>query len=140
MEQETDNIEMKSLGMEAGEIGGGSISSTLQHHIAQSSRATTTTSHSSPTSDIWLFGEHDKEDEKAWAAIEKLPSLKRLRTCLFDCGNLHGTKENKGKTISAVDVTELGAAERQLFINNLLQKIEDDNQRLLQKLRERKDR
>lgn len=140
MEQETDDIEMKSLGMEAGEIGGGSISSTLQHHIARSSRASTTTSHSSPTSDIWLFGEHDKEDEKAWVAIEKLPSLKRLRTCLFDCGNLHGTKENKGKTISAVDVAELGAAERQLFINNLLQKTVDDNQRLLQKLKERKDR
>lgn len=40
-----------------------------------------------------------------------------------------------------VDVEELGAAERQLFIDNLLKKIEDDNQRLLQKKnRERKDR
>ncbi|KAG5535254.1 hypothetical protein RHGRI_023140 [Rhododendron griersonianum] len=58
----------------------------------------------------------------------------------FLLGFFSGTKENKGKTISAVDVAELGAAERRLFIDNLLQKIVDDNQRLLQKLRERKDR
>ncbi|KAH7833611.1 hypothetical protein Vadar_008066 [Vaccinium darrowii] len=134
MEQltETENAEIESLGIEVGETGRNSISSSLQHNHAASFRTTTTTNSDG--------GEPDEEVELAWAAIEKLPLFKQLRTSLLDRNNLYGTDGNKGKAMSVVDVTKLGAEERRLFINNLLKKIEDDNRRLLQKLRERRER
>ncbi|KAI7983859.1 hypothetical protein LOK49_LG15G00035 [Camellia lanceoleosa] len=47
-------------------------------------------------------------------------------------------KEENGKSV--VDVTKLGDLERHVFIENLLKKIEDNNHRLLEKLRGRIDR
>ncbi|KAK2970230.1 hypothetical protein RJ640_021666 [Escallonia rubra] len=82
-------------------------------------------------------GEHDDEVELQWAAIERLPTYKRLRTSIFDQKNL-SSQEEDGKTV--IDVTKLGAAERHVFIEKLLKKIEEDNQKLLQKLKKRIDR
>uniref|UniRef100_A0A5B6Z2Y3 Putative pleiotropic drug resistance protein 3-like n=1 Tax=Davidia involucrata TaxID=16924 RepID=A0A5B6Z2Y3_DAVIN len=84
--------------------------------------------------------EEDEELELQWAAIERLPTFKRLRTSLFD-SNHHdnGSRtELEGKRVT--DVTKLGALERRLFIEKLIKHIENDNLRLLQKLRERIDR
>ncbi|KAH7850788.1 hypothetical protein Vadar_003018 [Vaccinium darrowii] len=117
--------------MEVREVGRSSTSSSFQQNHASSFRTTTSNSDGR---------EIDEEEELAWAAIEKLPLSQQLRTSLLDRNSLYGTNGNKGKTISAVDVTKLGAVERHLFINNLLKNIEDDNQRLLQKIRERRDR
>lgn len=89
----------------------------------------------------------EEEDEKVqlqWAAIERLPTLKRLRTSLFDVGG--GENGSSGKDLKdyagkrVVDVTKLGAHERHLFIEKLISHIENDNLKLLQKLRERIDR
>lgn len=74
----------------------------------------------------------DDEVELQWAAIERLPTFKRLRTSLFNLV--------KGQSMSMIDVTKLGAPERQDFINKLLTKVEDDHRYLLQKLRERIDK
>ncbi|XP_030496768.2 pleiotropic drug resistance protein 3 [Cannabis sativa] len=80
--------------------------------------------------------EEDEEARLKWAAIERLPTFKRLRTSLIDID--HEGKEAEGMRM--VDVTKLGAAERHLFIDKLIKHIEHDNLRLLQKLKERIDR
>ncbi|KAK9991985.1 hypothetical protein SO802_026970 [Lithocarpus litseifolius] len=83
--------------------------------------------------------EEDEELELQWAAIERLPTFKRLRTSVFDIDHDNGSgKEFKGKRVT--DVTKLGAVERHLFIEKLIKHIENDNLRLLQKLRDRIDR
>ncbi|CAL5378384.1 unnamed protein product [Camellia sinensis] len=81
----------------------------------------------------------DVEDECAlqWAAIERLPTFERLRSSLFD--------ENDGSNVDAqgkrvVDVTKLGALERNMFIDKLIKHIENDNLRLLHKLRKNRQR
>ncbi|KAK6260395.1 hypothetical protein SCA6_014869 [Theobroma cacao] len=82
---------------------------------------------------------NDDEVELQWAAIERLPTCKRLRTSLFDHKLLNdGKEDNDGRKV--IDVTELGALERRVFIEKLITKIEDDNLRLLKKLKERIDR
>ncbi|XP_020101536.1 ABC transporter G family member 41-like [Ananas comosus] len=85
-------------------------------------------------------GDDDDEYELKWAAIERLDTLDRLRTSLFDhpIDAIDGDGEKKEKR--ATDVTKLGALERRLFIENLIKHIENDNLRLLQKQRERIDR
>ncbi|KAG5237170.1 pleiotropic drug resistance protein [Salix suchowensis] len=79
--------------------------------------------------------EEDDEVRLQWAAIERLPTFKRIKTSLFEASNAEG---DEGKTVT--DVTKLGAAERRLFIEKLLKHVENDNLRLLQNLRERIDR
>ncbi|CAL5425841.1 unnamed protein product [Camellia sinensis] len=117
---------MESLGMDLAEMGR-NIRSSFHHHASSFQTSL----------DAKSFGEHDDEVKLQWAAIERLPTLERLRTSLFDHKNLHGSKEENGK--SMVDVTKLGDLERHVFIENLLKKIEDDNHRLLEKLRGRID-
>ncbi|KAL6966392.1 drug-responsive transcription factor pdr3, partial [Sarracenia purpurea var. burkii] len=73
--------------------------------------------------------EGNEEEELQWAAIQRLPTFKRLRTSLFDL---------EGKRVMT-DVTELPALERHLFIEKIIKNIEKDNLRFLQKLRERID-
>ena len=83
--------------------------------------------------------EEDEELELQWAAIERLPTFKWLRTSVFDIDHDSGSgKEFKGKRVT--DVTKLGAVERHLFIEKLIKHTENDNLRLLQKLRDGIDR
>ncbi|KAK1319193.1 Pleiotropic drug resistance protein 3 [Acorus calamus] len=83
-----------------------------------------------------LSRHYEDEDELQWAAIERLPTFERLRTSLFDQYENAGLDgELKGKRV--IDVTKLGGLERRVFIENLIQHIERDNLRLLQKQRER---
>lgn len=86
--------------------------------------------------------DEDEEAQLQWAAIERLPTFRRLRTSLFDLGDSENGKssgkESAGKKV--VDVTKLGADERHLFIEKIIKHIEHDNLRLLQKMRERIDR
>jgi hypothetical protein len=87
--------------------------------------------------------EENEELRLKWAAIEKLPTFKRIRTSVLDVD--HGTadngssgKESDGKKVT--DVSKLGAVDKHLFIEKLIKHIEHDNLRLLQKLRDRIDR
>ncbi|KAG6759849.1 hypothetical protein POTOM_036342 [Populus tomentosa] len=79
--------------------------------------------------------DEDEGVQLQWAAIERLPALKRIKTSLFEASN---AKDGEGRKVT--DVTKLGAAERHLFIEKLINHIENDNLRLLQNLRERIDR
>ncbi|XP_039012083.1 pleiotropic drug resistance protein 3-like [Hibiscus syriacus] len=102
------------------------------------------------TSDLSLsssFRENnDDEVELQWAAIQRLPTFDRLRTSLFDHSLLDDDTSKvedgikTGGKRKAIDVTDLGALERRVFIEKLITKIEDDNLRLLKKLKERTDR
>ncbi|XP_057469929.1 pleiotropic drug resistance protein 3-like isoform X1 [Actinidia eriantha] len=77
------------------------------------------------------------ESELKWAEIERLPTFERLRSALFDDEN-GGSGDEGGKRV--VDVRKLGVVERRLFIERLISHIENDNLRLLQKLRNRIDK
>jgi hypothetical protein len=79
----------------------------------------------------------DGELALRWAAIERLPTVKRLRSSLYDENDGH---EADGKRKRVVDVTKLGALERHVFVEKLIKHIEHDNLRLLQKIRERMDK
>ncbi|KAK3190018.1 hypothetical protein Dsin_029579 [Dipteronia sinensis] len=94
--------------------------------------------------------EEDDVLQLQWAAIERLPTFKRLRTSLFDAAaandqvngggtSTNGNNEFEGKKL-VTDVTKLGSVEKRLFIEKLIKHIENDNLKLLQKLKERIDR
>ncbi|KAG2268363.1 hypothetical protein Bca52824_062918 [Brassica carinata] len=81
------------------------------------------------------------EDEEAlkWAAIEKLPTYSRLRTSLMPA---LGEDDIYGNQIlnKEVDVTKLDGEERARFIDVVFKVAEQDNERILTKLRNRIDR
>lgn len=76
--------------------------------------------------------EGDVVDASLWAAVERLPTFERLRSSLFGG---EGDEEKDGRRV--VDVTKLGDVERHLFIEKLIHQIENDNLKLLTKIRER---
>lgn len=73
-----------------------------------------------------------------WAAIERLPTFERLKSSLFDKDDDGNELDGEGKQV--VDVTKLGAMEKHLFIDKLIKHIENDNLRLLRKIRKRIDK
>ncbi|KAK0591440.1 hypothetical protein LWI29_001879 [Acer saccharum] len=128
MSQFNEKPEFESLRMEMEEIGR-NIRSSFHHHASSFRNAATVSDESSTE-------ENDHHVELQWAAIERLPTFRRLRTSLVDSMLLNdGKGEEGGKTL--IDVTELGPLERRVFIDKLVTKIEDDNRLLLQKLKER---
>ncbi|KAH7835816.1 hypothetical protein Vadar_030125 [Vaccinium darrowii] len=88
------------------------------------------TSSSTNTSKLFSLKD-DVADECAShrTEIDRLPTFERLGSSLCD--------ENNG---TQVDVTKLGALERHMFVEKLIKHIEDDNLRLLQKMRRRMDK
>lgn len=73
-----------------------------------------------------------------WEAIERLSTFERLKSSLFDKGDDGSELDGEGKRV--VDVTKLGATEKHVFIEKLIKHIENDNLRLLQKIRKRIDK
>ncbi|KAI5418691.1 ABC transporter G family member 37 [Lathyrus oleraceus] len=88
------------------------------------------------------FVEEDKELQSKWAAIEKLPTFKRIKTSFVDeiTQEESGSRWQRSSSKRVVDVTKLGAVDKRLFIDKLIKHIENDNLNLLQKLRERMER
>ncbi|KAI4335067.1 hypothetical protein L6164_013748 [Bauhinia variegata] len=96
--------------------------------------------------------EEDREFQKQWASIEKLPTFKRIRTSYLvakndltssserDSGSRSRSRRERELGKSVVNVTKLTAFERRLLIDKLIKRIEIDNRHLLKKLRERIDR
>lgn len=90
--------------------------------------------------------EQDREILSKWAAIEKLPTFKRIRTSFVDVNEDDSKKGSSSSNIlrsdskRVVDVTKLGAVERRVLIDKLIKHIENDNLQLLQKLRQRIER
>uniref|UniRef100_A0A0D3BR93 ABC transporter domain-containing protein n=1 Tax=Brassica oleracea var. oleracea TaxID=109376 RepID=A0A0D3BR93_BRAOL len=79
--------------------------------------------------------EDEAEYALQWAEIQRLPTFERLRSSLVD---EEGESEENGKRVA--DVTKLGAMERHLMIEKLIKHIENDNLKLLKKIRKRIDR
>lgn len=81
------------------------------------------------------------EDEEAlkWAALEKLPTYDRLRTGIMKSFVDHEILGNK-IVHKEVDVTKLDMNDRQNFIDMLFRVAEEDNEKFLQKFRNRIDK
>ncbi|KFK42381.1 hypothetical protein AALP_AA2G248800 [Arabis alpina] len=116
--------------------GGGSLRRSISRSVSRASRN---------IEDIFSAGSrrtqsvNDDEEALKWAAIEKLPTYSRLRTTLMNAvveddvyGNQLLSKE--------VDVTKLDGEDRQKFIDMVFKVAEQDNERILTKLRNRIDR
>ncbi|KAL6964588.1 drug-responsive transcription factor pdr3 [Sarracenia purpurea var. burkii] len=141
MAQLVGNEEIESLKIELAEIGK-SLRPSFRRHPS-SFRSITSGLGSS-------IKDHDDPDEDyeefalQWAAIERLPTFERLRSSLFHENNGNPSRsvdDNvKEKVRRVTDVTKIGALERHMFIDKLIKHIEDDNLRLLQKLRKRIDK
>ncbi|KAA8539163.1 hypothetical protein F0562_025855 [Nyssa sinensis] len=80
-------------------------------------------------------GREDDEEELKWAAIERLPTYDRMRT-----GMLKQVLDNGRIVHEEVDVANLGMQDKKHLMESILKVVEDDNERLLQRLRDRTDR
>ncbi|KAA3475149.1 pleiotropic drug resistance protein 3-like [Gossypium australe] len=90
-------------------------------HLSSSFRSTTSDLAMSSS----LRENNDDEMELQWAAIQRLPTFKRVRTSLFDFELLNDTtKEEEDIKIEGkrkvIDVTKLGALERSLTVTFVL--------------------
>ncbi|KAK8939886.1 ABC transporter G family member 42 [Platanthera guangdongensis] len=81
-------------------------------------------------------GGGDEEVRRQWPAIERLPSLVRLRSSLFR----HGTAGGGKAEMRVVDVARLDAVERRRFVDNFIRDVVQDNRRMLEMQRERLER
>uniref|UniRef100_A0A0E0LCK4 ABC transporter domain-containing protein n=1 Tax=Oryza punctata TaxID=4537 RepID=A0A0E0LCK4_ORYPU len=90
----------------------------------------------------------DDEEALRWAAIERLPTYSRMRTAILSSADeaaaaaaeAHAGGGAGKQQYKEVDVRRLGVGERQEFIERVFRVAEEDNQRFLQKLRNRIDR
>lgn len=79
--------------------------------------------------------EEDNEEDLKWAAIERLPTLDRIRK-----GLLRVVLDN-GKFLHwQVDVAHLRLQDKKHLLDSLLKFVDDDNEKFLRKLRDRIDR
>ncbi|XP_040969346.1 pleiotropic drug resistance protein 1 isoform X1 [Gossypium hirsutum] len=83
--------------------------------------------------DVFSRSSRDEDDEEAlkWAALEKLPTVARLRKGILT-GSQGGANE--------VDVDNLGWQEKRTLLERLVKVAEEDNERFLLKLKNRIDR
>ncbi|KAF3486599.1 hypothetical protein F2Q69_00056681 [Brassica cretica] len=77
----------------------------------------------------------DEEVRSQWAAIERLPTFERITTALFWSRDKQGRRNER----RVMDVSKLEDLDRHLFIDELIRHVEDDNLRLLQKIKNRID-
>ncbi|XP_059654379.1 pleiotropic drug resistance protein 3-like [Cornus florida] len=127
MAQLVGNEEIESLRIELTELGSS---------LSRSFRRQTSSSLGSSSFGSVKGDEVGDECALKWAEIDRLPTVERLRSSLFD----HESDENGVQGKRVIDVTKLGALERHLFIERLIKHIENDNLRLLHKFRKRIDK
>lgn len=121
--------EIESLRIELAEIG----------RSLRSSFRSYTSSFRSITGVNYAPDDDDEEDEGGeyemqWAALQRLPTFERTNTALFD------EKEGDATGKRVVNITKLGPQERHMFIDKLIKHIENDNLRLLHRIRKRIDK
>jgi hypothetical protein len=84
----------------------------------------------------------DDEEYLKWAALEKLPTYDRVRHAIIrhvvdGDGELEGGK----KFVSnEVDISKLGVHDRKALLEQISRMVEEDNERFLNRLRDRIDR
>ncbi|KAL3649675.1 Pleiotropic drug resistance protein 2 [Castilleja foliolosa] len=79
--------------------------------------------------------EYDDQEELMWAAIERLPTYDRTRK-----GILKQVLDDGKVVREEVDFSHLGDREKKHLLENILKFVEEDNERFLQRLRDRIDR
>lgn len=77
----------------------------------------------------------EDEEELRWAAIERLPTLDRLRK-----GMLKQVLDDGKVVHGEVDVTNLRMQDKKQLMDNILKVVEEDNEKFLRRLRDRTDR
>ena len=75
--------------------------------------------------------DYDDEEALRWAALEKLPTYSRIRRGLL--------LEEEGQS-REVDITKLDLIERRNLLDRLVKIADEDNEKLLMKLKQRIDR
>lgn len=85
---------------------------------------------------------HSVEDEEAlrWAALEKLPTYKRIRTTIFKSYIPADLKNQTTADKLLLDVRELDQHSQQDFIDKTFKVVEEDNEMFLKKFRDRVDK
>ncbi|KAI3947486.1 hypothetical protein MKX01_028391 [Papaver californicum] len=80
---------------------------------------------------------HHEEDEEelVWAAIERLPTYDRVRKSV-----LSSVMDNGRIRHSEIDVAKLGLLDKTQLMDSILKVVEEDNEKFLQRLRNRIDR
>ncbi|KAK8675921.1 hypothetical protein V6N13_033980 [Hibiscus sabdariffa] len=83
--------------------------------------------------DVFSRSSRDEDDEEAlkWAALEKLPTVARLRKGIL-------TSSQGGA--NEIDVLDIGWQQRRALLERLVKVAEDDNEKFLLKLKDRIDR
>lgn len=121
MAQFASNDEIEPPRIEPAEIAT-RLRSPFQYHTS-SSRA---------SSELFSIKD-DLDDDYAtkWAELDRLPTFVQLRSSLIE--------ENKGSK-RVIEVTKTASLERHVFVEKLIKHIENDNLRLLQKMRKRIDK
>ncbi|XP_074353091.1 pleiotropic drug resistance protein 2-like isoform X2 [Apium graveolens] len=90
----------------------------------------------SPGGDLFKQnGREEDEEDLKWAAIERLPTYNRLRH-----GMIKQVLEDGNVVHKTMDVSTLGVQDKKNFIESILKVVEEDNQRLLLRVRNRTDR
>ncbi|KAK1384996.1 hypothetical protein POM88_022731 [Heracleum sosnowskyi] len=86
--------------------------------------------------------EEDDGHELQLAAMERVPAYKQTTTSPFDRDNCVNTttEDQENGNMMKVDVPKLGVLERRALIDKLLNKIEEDNHKLLLKQKRRLER
>ncbi|PIN08714.1 Pleiotropic drug resistance proteins (PDR1-15), ABC superfamily [Handroanthus impetiginosus] len=79
--------------------------------------------------------EYDDQEELMWAAIERLPTYDRTRK-----GILKQVLDDGKVVREEVDFSHLGDREKKNLMENILKVVDEDNERFLQRLRDRTDR
>nr|QVT92374.1 ABC transporter [Salvia miltiorrhiza] len=79
--------------------------------------------------------EYDDQDELMWAAIERMPTYDRTRK-----GILKQVMEDGKVVREEVDFANMGVQEKKHLMDSILKTVDDDNERFLQRVRERTDR
>ncbi|VVA26043.1 PREDICTED: pleiotropic drug resistance [Prunus dulcis] len=77
----------------------------------------------------------EEEEELKWAAIERLPTYERMRK-----GVMRQVMSNGRVVHDEVDVTKLRTEDKKQLMDSILKVVEDDNEKLLKRLRDRTDR
>ncbi|XP_034695525.1 ABC transporter G family member 42-like [Vitis riparia] len=87
------------------------------------------------------FPEKDEEEAVRWGALEKLPTYDRLRTSILKSVVEGESEEKSGRVVyKEVDVGKLDESDRENFIHRNFKVADDDNEKFLQRLRNRFDR
>ncbi|KAI5057346.1 hypothetical protein GOP47_0027361 [Adiantum capillus-veneris] len=82
-----------------------------------------------------IMSSGDDEEALKWAALEKLPTYDRLRKGILQHVSNTGSMRHQ-----EIEIRKLGLAEKRQLMEKVLHATEEDNERLLLKLRERLER